>query len=57
MAGCCECGDEPSGCGATELPLHHGKFLKNTYYYMHVVILYVTENYRDFLGISLMTKL
>jgi hypothetical protein len=19
LAGCCECGDEPSGCGATEL--------------------------------------
>jgi hypothetical protein len=57
MAGCCEYGDEPSGCGATDLPLHHGKFLKNTYYYMHVIILYVTENYRGFLGISLMAKL
>jgi hypothetical protein len=22
MAGCCECGDEPSGSGATELGIH-----------------------------------
>jgi hypothetical protein len=24
LAGCCECGDEPSGCGAKELVSHDG---------------------------------
>jgi hypothetical protein len=31
LAGCCECGDEPSGCGATELVIYGYKvFVEGT---------------------------